>query len=744
MGTIQKLSSVAASIIVLSGAVAAQDSETRQGLSDGWIEEVVVTATRRETGLQETPIALTALGSQALEQRNAEDLQDVAKYTPGLQIIGLAGRGGGAGSNVSIRGIGTDAQESQASVGTYIDEVYFPSGFGNVLGLLDVERVEVLRGPQGTLFGRNTIAGAIQYVSVAPENEFSSYLKGTFGNFDRKGGEGAMTLPIHEQFNVRLAAMYEDQDGYVYDQLNDIDRGAEEVKAGRIRARWEPSDHLTVNLKTELIRVETNGRTNVIGAVNPFAQFAFLAANPGVWLPPPLNMLIPPEDLTGFDDTLISPLGDPSDFTLRGLNYPDFLDFEYDVYQGAIEWDLSDKLTLKSITAQVESEAVFSQDFDLTPYNILATETIGDLEAFSQELQLSGTAFSDSLSFVTGLYYYDSSDTGSASSLVGIGNLLPPGGVRAGIDTESIAVYGQGTLDLTDAFSLSLGIRYTDEKVTSSLEDIARSDLDFKYDDWSPHIGVQYQAGEDVMLYAKASKGFRAGGNTASTDLPNFGLSFDPEEAWTYEIGARTTFGGVFRFNPTLFLTDWSDAQSVIIVFTPAPVATTQNIGETEIYGLELETEWAASEALTLFLSAALMEGKYKKLYPNIVASGGLTTDADLPALPKFKFTIGGNYGHRLDNGMRLDFSLDYSWIDKHRSFLQEHGAITLDSYGLLGARAQLDITEFVSLALYGNNLTDEVYFLGGTDFANGGTVGIQELNVGRGRAYGAELKFSF
>ena len=292
------LSCFASLIVGSSGTAVAQESaQARSGIV---MEEVVVTATRRETNLQETPVALTVLGTDALERRNVEDLQDVAKYTPGLQIIGLAGRGGGAGSNVSIRGIGTDSRESQASVGTYIDEVYFSSGFGNVLGLLDVERVEVLRGPQGTLFGRNTIAGAIQYVSVAPENELSGYLEGTFGNFDQKRAEGAVTVPIHETFSVRVAGLYSDRDGYVEDQLNDTDRGAEETKAARIRARWKPSDRVTVDLKAETIRVETNGRPNVIGAVNPFSQFPFLAANPAVWLPPPLNTLIPPVDLSGF------------------------------------------------------------------------------------------------------------------------------------------------------------------------------------------------------------------------------------------------------------------------------------------------------------------------------------------------------------------------------------------------------------------------------------------------------------
>ena len=735
-------------IIVLATAIMygtlPSPAASAQERSPSVIEELVVTATRRETSLQETPIALTALGKETLEQRNAEDLQDVAKYTPGLQIIGLAGRGGGAGSNVSIRGIGTDAQESQASVGTYIDEVYFPSGFGNVLGLLDVERVEVLRGPQGTLFGRNTIAGAIQYVTVAPDHELEGYFRGTLGNFDHQAAEGALTIPIHETFNVRIAGLFRDRDGYVEDQLNNVNRGEEELEAARIRARWQPSEQVTVDLKAETIRVETNGRTNVIGAVNPFAQFPFLAANPAAWLPPPLDTLIPPVDLSGFDNSLISPLGDPDDFVVRGLNYPDFLDFEYDVYQGTLQWDLNEKLSLKSITAVVESETVFSQDFDLTPLNILATETVGDLEAFSQELQLSGTAFADSLSFVAGLFYYDAEDIGSASSLTGIGNLLPPAGVRAGIETESLAAYGQGTLELSNSVSLSIGLRYTDEKITSSLVGIPGSDLEFDFDDWSPHIGLQYQATDDLMLYGKASKGFRAGGNTASTDLPNFGLSFEPEEAWTYELGARTTFGGVFRFNPTIFFTDWQDAQSVIIEFLPAPVPTTQNIGDAEIFGLELEAEWLATDDLTLFFSGAVMEGEYKSLRPNIVASGGLTTSSDLPALPDFKFTLGANYTYQFGNGRRLDLSFDYAWIDEQRSFLQDTGAVTLDSYGLLGARARLNLTENISLAVFGNNLTDEVYFLGATDFALGGTVGIQELNVGRGRAYGAELKATF
>lgn len=722
---------------MLTGAAMAQtDDADVNGART--LEEVTVFATRTgETDLQTTPIAVTALNSEAIQKLNIENLQDVANFTPSLQITAQAGRAGAAGS-VTIRGIGGDARESQAAVGTYIDDVYFASGFGNILGLLDVAQVEVLRGPQGTVFGRNTIAGAIQYRSTKPGDDLSGYARGTVGNYNRTDLEAAITLPVHETLSIRVAGMANSIDGYVDNLSDGGTQGDNETDAARIRAVWTPSDRLSVDLKAETISVEQEGRNNIVTAINPNAQFPFLAAN-GLFIPG-----VPGVDLTGYDDSLVLPFNSPDDYAIAGVNDPEIFDFEYTVYQGSVTYDLSENLTLKSITAKIDSETEFLNDFDQTTFPILETQLFSELEAFSQEFQLSGNAFDNRLNFVTGLYYYDSDDLGSTSSLVGIG-FLPPGGITARVENESIAAFAQGTFDLNERLSISAGLRYTDETVTTSVEEIPNSDAEFEFNDVSPQVGVNYQASDDVFLYAKASKGFRAGGQIPVPSLPEGAVPYDPEEAWTYEIGARMTFGDVLRINPTIFYTDWSDLQATVILFLPAPTVTLQNVADVEIYGLELEGEWFVTDAFTVNFSGAWTEASYKEVFPIVSDNGaGITTDSDLAGTPELSFALGGDYYHQLASNIGLNLNVSYSYIGEQRSFLQSPGAIQLDSYGLLGARAQFDFGDDFSLAIFGTNLTDEVYLLGGQDYAGGATAGHLELNVGRGRAYGIEGKFTF
>ena len=748
------LSCVAASAM-MSGTAMAQDADTDTEDARK-LDTVTVIATRTgETDLQTTAVAVSAFDTEMLEQRNVADLQDVAKFAPGLTILGQPGRGGGVGGSVAIRGMGTDAQEAQASTGIYIDDVYFPSGAGNVLGLLDVERVEVLRGPQGTLFGRNTIAGAIQYVSTKPGDEFEGYAQGTYGSYNRTDIEGAVTLPIADKISVRIAGMRNETDGYVDNLSTGETQGDSLTEAFRIRAVIEPTDRLTFDLKAETIALEQDGRNNIIGEVNPFSQFPFLAAFPICFADAAACAMGPvpgafgpfqPVDTSTFNAaTLVLPFDDPDDYAITGLNAPDFFDFEYTVFQGTASFDLTDNLTFKSISAYVDSSSTVRQDFDLTPLPILETVTDGEITAFSQEFQLSGSAMDDRLHFVTGVYYYDSEDLGSASSLVGIGN-FPAGGTRANIETESIALFGQGTYNLSDSLSVAFGLRYTDETITSSIDGVAGTDLEFGFDDLSPHIGINYEVNDDVFLYAKASKGFRAGGNTADLTLPNNGLSYDPEEAWTYEAGARLTINDVFRVNPTLFFTDWTGVQSNIIVFTPAPVATNQNVGDAEIKGLELDGEWLLTDNFSVNFSAAFTDAEYTRLADILTSQsgGGILPGSSLAGLPETRYTIGGLYTHSFANGMQLDLSGNYSYLDDQRSTVQSGAAFNIPSYGLLGARAQLQVTNNFTVSLFGDNLTDEVYFIGATDFAQGATVGIQELNVGRGRAYGVEGRVSF
>jgi iron complex outermembrane receptor protein len=731
--------------VALAVAISAASLATSAPLhAQGTLEEIVITSTRTETNLQDTAVAVTALNTEQLENRGVADLRDVAKYTPGLEFMSTAG-GGGSKGNAVIRGIGTDGIDSQASVGTYIDEVYFPSLFGNVLGLLDLDRIEVLRGPQGTLFGRNTIAGAIQYVTAAPGDELGGYVKATVGNLDRQTIEAAATLPVSDTFKLRIAAIDEEKGGYVEDRLNGIDRGAEDKTAFRIRGVWDVTDSLSVDLKAESIDLETNGTAAVIGDVNPFSQFPFLAANPGAYLPPTVAPFVPPVDVSGFNNSLVLPFDDAGEYALAGYDYPDFFEFEYDVVQANVSYEINDSLTLSSITASISSESFLSLDFDMTPIRVLQTQTDVDLDAFSQELKLTGTALDDRLTFTTGLFYYDEEAIGQNVGATGIGSLDPNFAVegRGVIETKSVALYGQGTYDINDKTSVTLGLRYTDEEITSSITVVPNSELDFEFDDVSPHLGIQYQIDDDRMVYAKASKGFRAGGNTANVGLPNNGLSFEPEEAWTYELGARLTLlDGRLRFNPTLYRTDWSDLQSIIILFTPAPVATTQNVGDAEITGLEIESQFLVTDNLRLDFAAAIADAKYTEISASLPPAV-LNLDSDLQGVPDLKYTIGLSYDTEIA-GMPLNANIDYAWVDEKRSALQNPSVIDLDDYGLLGARLSLDVTEDFTLALWGQNLTDEAYAFGGTDFAKGATAGIQQLVVGRPRTVGIEARYDF
>lgn len=739
-------------IAIIAGALGLDvtvASAQSDDLANLGLEEIIVTATRKETSLQDTAVAVTALSAQDLENQNVETLQDVANYTPGLQIVSFAG-GGNARGNVVLRGIGADALDSQASVGTYIDEVYFPSAFGNVLGLLDLQRIEVLRGPQGTLFGRNTIAGAIQYVSQTPTNEFEGNIKATLGNLDRQTIEAAASIPVTESFNLRVAAIDDEKGGYVEDLLNDVDRGEEETSAGRIRALWEATDRLVVDVKVETIDVETNGRPAIIGNVNPLAQFPFLAANPAFFLPPELAPFVPPVDTSGFTNEalVISSLDDPDNFQNLGYDFPDFLEFEYDVVQANISYDLTDDITISSITSSVSSETSYSQDFDLTPIRILSVQQETEIDAFTQEIKLSGAALDDRLSFTTGLFYYDDESIGQATPASSIGNFIV--GVdlngRGVVETESAAFYGQATYDISERVGLTLGVRYTDETITTSLTNVPNSDLEFSFDDVSPHLGLQVQLTDNHMVYAKASKGFRAGGNTANVNLENNGRSFDPEEAWTYEAGARLDLvDGRLRINPTVYFTEWSDLQSIIIEFTGGgPVATTQNVGDAEIMGFELESKFLVTEGLTLNLAASIIDAEYTRVTESILQAGQLSLDSDLQAAPDLKYTIGANYSTSLPKGMLLNANIDYSWVDEQRSAVQDRGAVNIPDYGLLGARISVDVSEQLNIALWGSNLTNEGYLIGATDFANGGTAGILEYDVGRPRTYGLEGRFNF
>lgn len=725
-------------------------SDARQAaLSEDGLTDIVVTATRIETRLQDTPIAVSALSGQTLRERNIASLTDVSSFVPSLSIGTRSGTGA-AGGSISIRGMGVDATDSSAAVGIYVDDVYFASGRGNLLGLLDVDRIEVLRGPQGTLFGRNTIAGAIQYATVNPGQTPGGYINGKVGNQGLATVQGALTLPVNADFALRFAGLYDAQGGYVHDHFANIDRGKTRTTALRVKARWTPTPDITVDLKGEYLRQTGNGRPVLVDAYNNNAQFVYFAGLSGA-----NNVLT---------DSVISSDFHPGDYASAGFNAPDFFRFRTWSLQGTVAWQLSDALLLKSITSHAWFKSRLAQDLDNTPLSILSTvPAADDTKVFTQELQLSGNIADDLLKFTIGAYYFDSRNRQDPGQGIvsGFAPVAFPYGNPA-LNVVSRAVYGQATLKLSEQFSFAGGLRYSNESNTSWLIGLTQP-RKVSFNNLSPHIGLNFQATPDVLAYVKASRGFRAGGISPNAALPGNGLAFAPETAWTYEAGLRLElFDRLLRFNPTMFMTDWKRIQfNNLIPVAEGVAAVTSNAGNARIKGIELEAELAPTRNLRLTGSLSLLDSHYTSVefLPFFTWPGGwtagpvtpptvlpnITTGTELQRAPKVKFSLGARYTVPLANDSRLVLNTDYSWTDKQASAVTISDQVKLPSYGLLNARVQWESPDRrFSIAAFGTNLTNEYYLVGAVDFAGGYTTGTRQLDPGRPRQYGLEARVQF
>jgi len=763
MFTERKSLSLIAGRIALSAAIAsvlqAGSASAAESPATAGLQEIIVTAQRTETSLQETPVSITAFGSEALKERGVTSLLEISAFTPNLQVGSRSGSAGNQGG-YAIRGVGVNATGSSPSVGLYIDDVYFPSGSGNLLGLFDVARVEVLRGPQGTLFGRNTIGGAIQYVTVRPTTDaVSGFVEGTGGNFNRADFAGALNLPLGDTLAARLSVGTKQRDGYVHDIYSNVDRGSDDTKQGRLQVRWTPNDNVTVDVKAEAIKQESNGRAVTVIGVYPTAFIVGLAKR-GQPVPAWL-------ETRAYDNSLLS----TSDYSLPGFNQPEFFKFNYSVGQATVAWDITDAVTLTSISAYSKSKRDSAQDVDNVPISIIAVTNLDEGKLFTEELRLTGKA--DRFNWSTGLYYFDENRTAEGTANIGLGP-TGPFGVANEIKSKAYALYAQGTYNLTDRLSATLGARYSSEKIDARATqpyvvngppipgfNLQPSDSD-KYTDTSPYVGLNFQVTPDMMTYVKASKGFRAGGFNFANP-PGGLIPFKQETSWTYEVGARMEFmGNRLRVNPTVFWNNWKDIQ--FNALAPPSNIFTKNAGDAEIKGAELEMQFAVTDRWLLDGSVSYLDGKYTrvdsqvtiaKLYPNGSFAGpgpgpgatvdvvDLTLDDELQQAPKNKYTAGVRYTLPLSNDGQIVANANYAWVDRVRSAVTRTNAVEMPSYSLVNAQVQyIAPDKRWSLAVFGTNLTDEYYRIGGINFVNG--PGSVEADVARPREYGATVRFNF
>ena len=709
------------------------------------IEEVVVTAQKREQNLQNVSISVTAFNNEQLDKLGVEEPTDIIAFIPNFEF-----QQAGANDNLSIRGISLleFGDGNEAPVGFYVDEVYKATLGGQTVQFFDLERVEVLRGPQGTLFGRNTTGGLVHIVTRKPTDEFEASASFQTGSFDQTIVEAVVSGPLSDSVRGRLAYKFNRDHGF----LNDIS-GNRQV--GAQDGTWALRGQLDIDVTDDVSLLLSSS----------YSEQRFTPiSGPGFGNIDTSNVL-------GIDPVTMFPIfgdcsveqtqsGAPECITAFGFNNPEpqnpnsifgpanELDDDVDLLDisAHLNWELSDNLTLTSITAYGRVERFFEEDL-LGPdlfFNVgqraALTERGFKAEQWSQELRLSGTT--DTVKWVAGVYYFkDDKDDGlSADRLAPTVNFFSQ-------QTESWAVFGQAEVSLTDALTLIAGVRYTDDQkdldVTGFAFDFGLGVLNIldtqpsvDTDNVTWKLGLDFQLSDETLLYGNVSKGFKSGSFNTTGLTENAGAQpVGEEEVINYELGWKTTlFDGLAKFNGAFFYTDYSDLQGTQSVATSANGLTTAlvTIGDAEIYGAELELTVVPTESLDLLFAAGWLESELDVSGPDVNGLDG----GELSNTPQFTFSGIGIYTFSLGDLGSLQAQAAAIWKDEFNHAENGSRITQQDDFWLYDARLTwASSDEHFEVSLFGENLSDEEYttiifnvpqFGGGSVFAKPRTWGLK------------------
>ncbi len=754
------------------GAVAApparaQDAYRAPAADDG-LGEIVVTARRRPESLQRTPVSVVTLTEKELETRSVTNTRSLQSFIPNLTFAPSQNVGEAAG-NVFIRGIGQEdfAIGAEPGVGVYLDGVYFARPLGMIMNLTDVARIEVLRGPQGTLFGKNTIGGAINVVSNMPRPDREQHAKIILGNYDRVELRAISNEPLSDNLMARLSVGVVSRDGYVrrltprtplgpIEQANrsEVDgrrEGSDRSQAGRLQLRWLVTDTLTADVSLDGSRKrDTQGATHID------------AVNLGVGIFPVLNRLIRQGRLPGPEITEKSFADSFLESHATGKNF-----IRQDLWgaSAVLTKDLGGG-TMKFIGAYRRLKSHVGTDLDGLYFNLSGIDSRVKQRQLTGELQFSGVAAA--LTYTAGLFVFDERArllppiSVPNEILITCGCFYPPGTLPLTtieprtLNGDSYAGYAQGTFRITDQLSATLGARYSHEQKTVDGKSF-RLDADLQptnilvatganRDSWNSftyRAGLEFQATPDLMAYGAIAKGFKSGGFNIrrAPQLPNMGFySFKPETALTYEVGLRSEWlRRKLRLNATLFQTNYRNIQlRQLTIIDGISTTLIENAAKARIRGAEVELTAVPIDGLTL-------RGAYGHLDPKYLDVGrvpGLTLASRFQRSPSHSLSASVHYEAALGFGM-LELHGDYSY--RSREQFQITPALNdQEGYGLLGARVTFRARDDRwAVALFGTNLTDKRYRTAGRGTLINQT-GIAYSSIGMPRELGVQLTTRF
>lgn len=730
-----------AALAAVAAPAAAQDGPT--------IEEVVVTARKVEENLQDTPVAVTAFTAETIQARAMTDVRDITNATPNLIIQTSGVNGSSQTPAVYLRGLGQadTVLTADPAVGIYVDGVYVARNVGSILNLVDLERIEVLRGPQGTLFGKNTIGGAISLVSKKPGPDLEARAEATVGNYDRYGGRFSVNVPAGEDVALRLSGYLNKQDGYVkLAHYPGREYGDDNVWAVRGQMRWTPTEDGEVDLAVDYSSTRNTGAPSVLrqtfpGAATAFAYNAFYSGNPASCLTPvgqatnlacfgPVQVPQDPNvSRARFFDKRLNVIEPTNKFDVLGVNL-------------TVGWDLPVG-RLQSITAYRNLRSDYTADGGhFGQLFFQSTADRQDSDQYSQELQLSGAALSERLKWIVGGYYlyektFSHVDVLSPFTVLILGPAAYPVLTEnAGpTHTYNVAAFGQATYDLTDWLHVTGGLRWTREKKTASIVLLPQVPGGLTgrltVEKATPLVSVSADVAPGVMVYSSYSEGFRSGGFPPRiigrfASFPTYG----PETATSWEAGVKADlFDRRVRANLAVFTSKFKDFQAFATLANPSPgdpgFGTVINAGDARIKGFELEGTALLTKNLRLEASLSHMTTKVIRVDPRANEGGApIVVGRKLPYAPPWKASLGLSWTHEFANGGELTARVDGAYTGKMFFSLGNTLPGSQDEITTWNAGVTYVFPDaHWEVALTGKNLTDEFYFTsGGADMSVGGT----------------------
>ncbi|MGE0740082.1 MAG: TonB-dependent receptor [Hyphomonadaceae bacterium] len=684
-------------------------------------EEVVVTARRRAENLQDVPIAITVQSAEQLDQRGATDITVLQQTTPNATV--QVARGSNSTLIAFIRGVGQQDPlwGFEPGVGLYVDDVYVARPQAAVLDIFDIERIEVLRGPQGTLYGRNTVGGAVRYVTrELNTDEAELTARFNFGSYNQMEAILSGSVPLTENFVIGGALALYARDGYGENLVTGAEHYNKDVDAFRVSAQWTPTDALTIRLTADGVRDDSAPRHG--------------------------------HRLTSF------PAGGPS---------YDVLDDIYDTRAGSgdfnrvttsgeslhIDYELSDNITLRSITAARRGKTNGTIDFDNTEFPTLDIPAFYHDEQFTQEFQVLFNY--DRVQGVAGLFYLDGMAEGAFDTVLGLAGPLTIF-TQGQVDTESLAAFADVNIDITESLALSVGARWTrDEKTgqvyrqnftgirspffgnAAAVPGLIRTNYtnDAEFEEVTPRVSLTWEPTDSLTIYGSYSQGFKSGGFDMRGDAvftPDTVNGYDPEFVDTYELGFHSSFlAGRVNLSGAVFMSEYTDMQ--ITRQEPTTLggiaSFVDNAASADITGAELEGTIFVTDNLRANFAVGYIEGEFNEYLSNTVVANpapppativvpiDLSGSAALQNTPDWTASASFTYTMPVFNGA-LAFTPSVAYRGDSQMFEFANPVLDQQAYTLYNASLTwTSDSDHLRLGLHALNLGDEEYRVGGYNF---------------------------